>query len=331
MFRDHLTLKEVRIPESVTAVGERAFHATPYLARLKEQALLPLINGILTEAAPCGRSVTIPASVRRVCGWAFANQYELEEVRLESHRTFLEDFAFRNCIRLHRFTVEDRTYRLERMGDWNDPALPPFVRRVFQDCMNCFKADPQGVLETCTGNIPRLCLPPGITAIAPSVFANSNLLEHIALTPEVLGIGDCAFSQCRFLAQVTGGVSVKSLGEQAFFRCVSLQRAEFGPALVQIGRRAFEGCSALTEIILPEGLKQIPERAFFRCRSLRRVVLPSTLAQIGREAFAYCESLTQLSLPAGIAIGERAFAECPWATEREEAAALPCPQAEETL
>ena len=311
VFRDRLMLEEIHVPDSVTAIGPRAFHGTPWLERRKIAEPLPVIHGILPEAAPCQGVVTLPARIQRVAGWAFTNQYKLEGVRLENDRTFLEPFAFRNCIKLRSFTLADgRCFRLDRLEDRDAPDLPPFVRRIFQDCMNCFRTNAEGVLIECTGNIPKLTLPLGITAIGDGVFAESNLLETIVLTPEVRAIGANAFTRCRWLELVSDGGQVERLGERAFFGCTSLRRAEFGPALREIGKRAFENCTALEEIALPEGILYIPERAFFRCRSLRKVVLPASLYKIEREAFAGCAGLEQVVLPPGVRVEENAFTGC---------------------
>ncbi|MDE7245391.1 MAG: leucine-rich repeat domain-containing protein [Oscillospiraceae bacterium] len=288
VFRDHLMLEELYIPDSVTAVGERAFHGTPWLDRLKAAAPLPLIHGILPEAAFCRGVVTIPVEVRRIAGWAFTNQYGLEGVIFESSETVCEDFAFRNCINLRFVTLPDgTTYRLDCLEDRDAPDLPPLVRRIFQDCMNCFKVDGQGTLIECTGNIPRLTVPKGVTAIGPGVFANSNLLEEIILTPEVREIHGESFAQCRWLEQVRGGSGVERIGERAFINCTNLRRVEFGQCLRELDKRAFENCVSLEGITIPEGVREIPERAFFRCHSLHRAVLPAGIS-VKDDSFIGC-------------------------------------------
>ncbi len=288
VFRNHLLLEELSIPDSVTVIGERAFHSAPWLERLKTAAPLPLIHGILPEAGECRGIVTVPAEVRRITGWAFANQYGLEGLILESSETVCEDFAFRNCINLRFVTLPDgTTYRLDRLEDRDAPELPPLVRRIFQDCMNCFKTDEQGVLIECTGNIPRLTIPKGVAAIGPAVFTNSNLLEEIILTPEVREIHADAFAQCRWLEQVRGGAGVERIGERAFFGCTALRRVELGPCLQKLEKRAFENCVSLEEITIPDGVGEIPERAFFRCHSLRRSDLPDGIS-IKEDSFTGC-------------------------------------------
>ena len=319
VFQDKARLEELVIPDSVEYIGPRAFDKTSWLEhqieaiRASDHPSLPavVIHGILVSAAGCGGEVTIPPAVRRISGWAFANCTELTGITFTSDRIVVEDHAFRNCIHLEHIVWSDQTeYRLTGLSALKED-LPPVIRQIFADCYNCFKTDESGCLIECTGNISRVTLPSGITAVGERALKESNLLTTITLSDEAVSIGRYAFEQCKWLDTVENVTHVTEIGSMAFSGCVRLSHIDELSQLAVLGERAFENCTSLREIILPEGLEEIPRRAFFRCHQLNKVTFPSTLKRIGREAFAFCYELQDIVLPEGIeGVEDRAFAWC---------------------
>jgi hypothetical protein len=289
-----------------------AFLGTPWLNALKDSQRMVIINNILVDGTTCNSYTEIPASVRNVCGWAFANNYSLESVKFLSPKTTIDEYAFRNCINLKNVTLADgSTYTLNGISDRDNKSLPNTVRNIFRDCINCFKTSPSGELVESTGNIPNLVFANGITSIGESVYKDCNLLESIVLSDDTTAIGNYAFENSKWLKIVKNAYHITTLGNFAFNGCLSLEKIELSNSLQHIGKRCFEHCCNLQEIVIPEGITEIHERTFFRCKSLKAVVLPSTLKVIHKEAFAFCNSLQSVTFPQGLeAIEDRAFAWC---------------------
>ena len=281
VFQDCLMLEQISIPETVEYIGARAFHKTAWMEKQRAKSPMVVVGHMLLDGSCCAGEVVVPEDIRLVCGWAFAGGMGIEKIRFLSDRVRVEAYAFRNCIFLKELVLEDGT---------------------------CFKTDANDVLIECTGNISRLLVAEGITAIGDSVFQDGNLLTEIILPRTVTSIGRNSFAGCKWLLRVCGAESVRTIGSRAFSGCGSLEEVELAESLTEIGRGAFENCTSLREIVLPEGVEELPERVFFRCHSLRRVHLPSTLKRIGKEAFAFCRSLEMLTIPEGVLVEERAFA-----------------------
>lgn len=321
VFYDVLMLEEIRIPESVEYIGARAFHKTAWLDKQRERSPMVTVNHMVVDASCCAGEVTIPQNTRMVCGWAFANGLEIKKIRFLSPDVKVEPFAFRNCIYLEEIELFDKEIiRLRGIAD-RKRELPALAKQAVSDRLNCFKTDEEGVLVECTGNIAKLLVADGITAIGARAFLDSNLLTELILPASVTDIGDGAFMNCKWLRTIrqpgiSGQVSalyktgIRSIGDMAFSSCGTLETIELSDALTKIGTRAFEHCTSLREILLPEGLTEIPDRAFFRCHSLQHIQLPSTLKRIGKEAFAFCKQLSLPSLPADVTVEERAFLGC---------------------
>lgn len=318
VFRDAMMLKQVEIPDSVTYIGARAFHGTAWLTDRRRESPMVVVRDMLLDGSGCAGDVTVPADIRLVCGWAFANGLDIERIRFAAaeekgpengRRRYVqvEEYAFRNCINLRELVLQDGTVvRFTGLAD-RERELPPLAKQAVMDSLNCFKTDEQGVLVGCTGNIPRFRLACGITEIGEGVFQDGNLLTTITFSETVKKIGKRAFAGCKWLREVRQADSVVCIEAFAFSGCGVLRCVELSGNLRQIGAHAFENCTSLETIRIPEGVEEIPERAFYRCHSLREIQFPATLKRIGREAFAFCEGVHEAQVPEGVQIGERAF------------------------
>lgn len=313
VFRDAMGLEEIEIPDSVEYIGARAFHGTDWIGRQKSLAPMVTVNHMLLDGSECSGRVEVPKEISMVCGWAFANGMKIEGIRFLNPGTRVEEYAFRNCIFLREIILPDGTQIEIRGIQDRERDLPALAKQAVLESMNCFKTDENGVLVECTGNISRIRLAEGITAIGEGAFQEGNLLTEMMLATTVKRIGKRAFWGCKWLKAVRRAESVEEIEEMAFFGCGALEVVELSEHVRRIGARAFENCTSLIEILIPEGVEEIPDRAFYRCHSLRHVSLPASLKRVGKEAFAFCRGLEAFCLPQGVEAGERAFKGVPQA------------------
>lgn len=317
VFRDCLRLEKINIPKSIKYIGKMSFFGTSWLNHFRSSQQTVVINNLLVDASSCGEYFEIPKNITRVCGWAFANNYSLKDVKILNDKTIIDEFAFRNCINLKSVTLANGSeYTLNGISDRDNQTLPLVVRNIFIDCINCFKTQDGNLIES-TGNIPNLVFTNGIVSIADNVYKDCNLLETIKLSIDTKTIGNSAFENSKWLKSVDNAYSVESIGNMAFSGCTNLKKIELSNRLHHIGKRAFEHCCNLKEIIIPEGITEIYERTFFRCKSLTKIILPSTLKIIHKEALAFCSNLKEVIIPSSIeTIEDRAFAWCDSLTEQ---------------
>lgn len=312
-FRDHLRVTDIIFPESVKYSGKLTFSGTGWLERMRREGRYTMVNGMLIDAVCCGEIADIPENTERICCWAFAGNTELKELILKNGRIIVDAFAFRNCINLKKIRFSDgMTYILENCNDLTEKDYPDLVRRIFTECINCFKLAPNGVLEESTGNIKNLVFPEGIKEIADQVYMECNLLETIVLSKETEKIGKSAFKNSKWLRSVNNAGGVVCIEAHAFSGCKSLESIDISDNLEFLGKRAFEHCCSLKEIHISDKLTVIPEKAFFRCKGLRRVVIPDSVRKIESQAFAFCSGLEEIvfSDPDRIDIANDAFAWC---------------------
>lgn len=312
-FRNCIRTTAIEIPKSVENIGKLTFAGSGWLEKKRAENKITIINDMIIDAFNCGESAEISAEIKRVCSWSFAGNTELCEVRFLGGKTITDEYAFRNCTGLKRIIDENgKVFELAGISSKDDENLPEFARKIFAECVNCFKVDKEGTLFESTGNIKNLALANGIKAIGGGVYKDCNLLCEITLCDDTETIGESAFENGKWLKLVRNAVGVKRIENLAFCGCQSLEEIELSERLEFIGKRAFEHCCNLKSIIIPEGVRVIYERTFFRCKSLKKIVLPSTVEVIEREAFAFCAELEEVVfLNEAVTIQERAFAYCP--------------------
>ena len=309
VFRDHLRLREINIPKSVRTFGSHAFSQTGWLDDRRGDSDTVIVNGVLLDGAGCMGEVIIPDGITRIASWCFAGNINITELVIPYDRIIIENLAFRNCINLKKIT--DRTgkeYVLENVSDLTQKDYPDQVRRIFTECINCFKLDGKGNLIESTGNITDLNFPEGIKSICGGVYKDCHLLESIRLSSDTAKIGRSAFESSKWLKSITNTSAVETLGALAFSGCQSLEYIDPLKSLEELGNRCFEHCSSLKEIQLSDRLEVIPERAFFRCKSLKNVYIPSSVQRIEAEAFAFCDSLEEVRISKDTEVAETAFA-----------------------
>lgn len=288
VFRDVLMLEEIVIPDSVEYIGARAFHGTAWMEKRRQESPMVTVNHMLLDGSGCEGEVVVPEDIRMVCGWAFANGMGIRRICFLSEKLRVEEYAFRNCIWLEELTLADGTQiRLNGIED-RRRELPALARQAVMDSMNCFKTDETGRLVECTGNISRLRVAGGITAIGEGAFQDGNLLTEIILPSTVERIEKRAFAGCKWLREVRGAENVREVGDRAFSGCGALERADFSERFCRMGTGAFENCTSLQEILVSDEMEEIPDRAFYRCHKLRKINLPAGLRRVGSEAFAFC-------------------------------------------
>ncbi len=311
VFRDHIRLRKIDIPGSVKLFGSHAFSQTAWLDSMQKESDMVIVNGVLLDGANCKGKVIIPESVSRVASWSFAGNIDIAELMIPSERIAVEALSFRNCLNLKKITDwNGDVYTLTGVTDLSEAGYPDLIRRIFTECINCFKLDQDGNLTESTGNITKLVFPKGIKIIGDGVYKDCHLLETIELSEDTVRIGKSSFESSKWLKTVTGAKAVQYIGAMAFSGCQSLEAIDLSNDLCELGSRCFEHCSSLKQIIVSDRLERIPERAFFRCKSLTEIIIPDSVKEIGPEAFAFCEGLTEVSVVPDTKIADDAFSFC---------------------
>ncbi|MDR1119812.1 MAG: leucine-rich repeat protein [Dysgonamonadaceae bacterium] len=274
------SIKEVKILEGVTSIGEYAF---TYCRNLTSITIPESVKTIENNAfLDCGlKSVTVPGSVKTIGSGAFYGCSSLTSVAiLEGVRT-IGNSAFRDCSSLTSITIPESVTTIEHYA--------------FEDC----------------SSLTSITIPGSVETIGESAFSGCSSLTSVTIPESIRTIYGSAFSGCSNLISINIPSGVTYLGSNAFADCSDLTSIVLPSGLTYIGAQAFYNCSSLTSITIPNGVGSIGEHTFENCSRLTSIIIPGNVTTIGEYAFTACSNLTSITIPKSVTtIGNYAFEDC---------------------
>jgi len=284
--------KTVYIPEGVTQIADRAFHADVNINK-----------------------VIMPKSLKNIGHGAFSECVNLKTVEFNDGLEFIGEFAFANTV-LETVVVPKTVTTILYAAFSNNAALQEF--QVHPDNGSYLSLD--GVLYNKAVTVlhrypsgkkdPVFRVPDSVCIIEISAFDQNVHLYGIELPEGLEEIKDTAFSSCTVLREITLPQSVKALGVLVFSNCTDLETVRMSDDLEEIPLGTFDGCVSLKNVNIPKNALIIGSAAFRSCRSLERVDIPPSVEEIADLAFLDCEKLIEMNLKHVKIIGYRAFIGC---------------------
>ena len=281
-FHHNYSLTSIVIPNSVTSIGDYAFYYSGFT------------------------SFVIPNSVTSIGDYAFYDSRSLTSITIGNGVTSIGMNAFMHC------------------NDLTSIEIPNSVISIGQ-----------GAFAHCYA-LTSVTIPNNGISIGSVAFMTCNHLTSIEIPNNVTSIGEGAFANCSSLTSVTidnnsimsGGGKLKdifgeqvqsyiignnviSIGNTAFLGCTSLTSVEIPNSVTSIGGSSFGGCSGLTSIEIPNSVTSIGDFAFYNCSGLTSIVIPNSVTSIGDYTFGGCSGLTSIVIPNSVtSIGQNAFEDC---------------------
>ena len=260
----------------------------------------------LTQIAPyaCyGRNysaVTIPATVKSIGAYAFANCENLTAIYYDATMSLWESVELGEKWINGECVIECKDGIISSDG---------VVYKLNNDktayMVDSFRGDSTNV------NILSEIHDVPITSIRSNVFRNCGDITSINIPDSVTSIGEEAFYGCTSLTSITIPDGVISIGKSAFYNCQALIDIVIPDSVTNIGTAAFSNCQGLMNVTIGSGMTNISDHAFFACKSLTNIAIPNSITNIGKSAFSYCINLTSVIIPDSvIAIGAYAFQDC---------------------
>ena len=270
------------IPNTITTIGERAFHDLSSLT-----------------------TIVIPDNVVTIGNSAFSGS-SLKEVYIGVGLTDLESGAF-SCDSLKTVfwnakscsDIKNSQYRR-----WSNNSITSFS---FGDSV---KHIPNYLCESLY-HLQVVTIGKNVESIGYRAFYNCDSLKTITIPKNVKSIGNSAFYDCDNLLSLDVENAHASIGESAFKSCNNLLVADLGNCITTLEAEAFCFCESLSSIIIPTSITRIGDNAFDNCLALASVELPSSLISIGKYAFQNCSTLVSITIPKSVkSIDKYAFVGC---------------------
>ncbi len=182
------SLKNVKCPESIVAIGECAFcHCHKLL------------------------DVKIPSGIKKIEDRAFCFCYQLQNIELSSNLNYLGEGAFNKCYSLKEISLTG--------------PLQEIKKDCFLDCVSLEKVifgdNIQTIEEKAFFNCQNLNsfnLPFELKHIDDKAFQNCCFIDELILPPDIKYIGWDAFANCDCLKNLLfSGEKAPKVGENAFY------------------------------------------------------------------------------------------------------------------
>jgi hypothetical protein len=249
-------------------------------------------------------SVTIPASVKSIGNYAFADCLSLNAVDIPYGVKTIGNYGFDNCQSL---TVVKIPYGVYSIGDY---AFANCLSLVSINIPESVSSIGIGPFESCHSLVSINVDPCNFAyASVDGVLYNKSITTLIecpggkagafSIPDSVTSIADRAFINCLSITSVTIPNGVQTIGELAFANCQTLTSVTIPGSVTDIGSRAFNSCPELASVILPDGLTSMGSEAFSYCTSLISVTVPESVTSIGYGAFMNCTGLTSINVDPG--------------------------------
>lgn len=298
-FSGYKYLRSITMPDTVTSLGDSAFHNCYALQEVKLSSGLKTIPTYAFYGCSSLKSIVIPDSVTYIADSVFSKCSSLESVVLSKNLKRINSTAFSSCTSLKAIEIPE--------------SITTVGNNIFDGCTklesvvvpgNVMIESGNAMFVRCSG-LKKVVIKDGTTMIPSGMFSNCSSLSEVVLPEGLTKISDNAFTGCLNLAKINLPDSVEQIGNRVFYRCI-LSSCNMPKNLKSIGESAFYG-SLLTDIELPASLLTIGDRAFAASENLKSVILPEGLQTISLGAFANT-NLSRMVIPKSVtSIGQSVF------------------------
>ena len=315
-------LTTMSIGNSVTAIGERAFYNCSGLqtviwnARNVQDLQYDVFNNILPFSG-CDRltDFVFGEEVEYIPDYLCYQLTSLKKLVIGNSVTTIGMWAFYECTGLTEVTISNSVTTIgERAFDsctgLTEVTIPNSVTTIGQLAFN-----------SCTG-LQKVTIGNSVTAIGYGAFDSCSGLTEVTIPNSVTTIGNFAFTSCTGLQKVTIGNSVTAIGDGAFDSCTGLQKVIWNARNAQdlqdvlYDNPIFPDCDQLTDFVFGEEVEHIPAYLCYQLASLKKLVIGNSVTSIGKMAFSSCTGLTEVTIPNSVTtIGDGAFNSCTGLTE----------------
>ncbi len=284
-------LTSITIPDSVTSIGNYAFHGCSGLTSITISDSVTSFGEEAFSACTGLTEIIIPSKL----SITFRDSEDYTSLILtalsSSKGNNIVDRAFENYTNLTSITISD--------------GISSIGVCAFAGC----------------SGLTSITIPNGVTSIGIGAFADCSGLTSITIPSGVTSIGNNAFISCSGLTSITvasgntkyhseGNCLIETASKTLILGCKNSSIPTDG-SVTSIGECAFYDCSGLISITIPSNVTSIEGSAFYGCSGLTSITIPESVTSIGNYAFSGCSSLIEITIPSSaISVGYRAFYEC---------------------
>ena len=307
-FSGCTNLASIKVPASLTKIGQNAFQNTAWL-NAQSEGLVYIGNVLYTYKGTmqANTKIVVKDGTTCICNYAFSNQTNLTEIELPNSLLYLgtEDTSFSEYGYVFNYCTGLTTIKI--------PAgVKDIVRYTFRG-----------------SGLKTIELPETLESIGNSSFRSCTSLESLVIPDKVRTIGKNTFRDCSKLQQVTMPSFLMSVASDAFRNCNQLKRVDIsnlggwcnvdfadyranpltyahhlylnGKEVVDIETSSYYGYSYYSEGVhhsISYNWETIKPLVFYGCQSIKTVFINENITSIGNSAFYNCTALESVKTEA---------------------------------
>ena len=263
---------------------------------------------------------------------AFEYNRALTSVTFPNSLTYIERYAFRECVSLNGVTIPEK---LRKIGDCafsfcsslTSIVIPKNVENiggcafeytgltsvVLDARKNNYMA--QLVFANCP-NLTSVTIGENITYLGSGMLKGCPNLKSIEIPSNIDfkggdgSCGDFLFQDCISLTSVTLPDNMAIIPDVMFSGCISLTSIDIPESVTEIGGDAFGG-AGLTSITIPKNVTRLHPACFGNCKHITSVVIPDNVTDLGGGDFSGCTALESVTIGSGVSlISNNMFDDC---------------------
>ena len=302
VFRENVTLRTVKIPESLKKIGDNAFAHCELLRKIEfaNGEASVTIGDFAFNGCQSLTSVELPTGLTKIGNKAFYNNTNLSSITFGGNKlTEIGESAFAYCNALTEITLPEG---LEIIGD-----------SAFVQCGSLVTVNFPASLVEMGDNIFTYVDEDGYKKSCESL-AEVNFHEDNQKYASVDGIMyekvDGIIKNliyCPVMCGGKGGVveipgTVENVASNAFYGNKVITEVKFlnGSAdrTIALGKNIFNGADKLVKVTLPSGLETIVD-FFLQDTALKEITIPNTVKTISANAFLGAKKLETINFESG--------------------------------
>lgn len=274
-FSDKWALKEVVLPDSLTAIGESAFSGCYSLARITLGKGLASLDEYCFNACPVVEIYNRSALPLTVGGDGYL-QYNAKYIYGEGGESRI---TRENGYMI--YTEGETKLLLGYLGTETKLTLPAGITEI-------------GKYALARERFTEISVPDSVTRLGEGAFSGCSYLTTVTLGAGIAVLPDYTFSGCMSLTSVSLPAGLTKIERMVFDSCSALSEIVLPDSVTEIGMDSFSRCQSLASVHLGSGLGRIGDGVFANCAKLAEITIPASVKTIYEKAFSGCSSLTRV-------------------------------------
>ncbi|MEE1503074.1 MAG: leucine-rich repeat domain-containing protein, partial [Acutalibacteraceae bacterium] len=277
-FADCTALEEIKIPETLSDIGDFSFANTKF------------------------KEIEFGKNVNAVGANAFAGNTTLETINVVDNN---KEFSSVDGVLYNKKGSALVTFPAGKTGTFE---LPQGVSEIKAYAFKKAKISAVKLAEEPALNyiginafedsqIAEIEIPANIEKINSNTFKNAKKLSKVTFNEGLKYIAASAFENCVSLKEIALPDTLHDIANSAF-KNAGLKSVNLGDGVAKINSEAFAGNKNLTDLYIGKNVEKLGNGAFADCSKLVAVNLPASLKSFSGNAFGGCNSLVKITVDA---------------------------------